>query len=153
MSISPSLEEAVKDVIWIQECVPENVEHKKKAFESLDKIADKDKTILASSTSAIPCSSFTSTLSTRNRCLVAHPVNPPHLIPLVEIVPAPWTDKAVVEKARALMEDIGQSPIVVNKEVDSFILNRLQGAVLNEAFRLVEDGYVFILENYFSLSL
>jgi len=135
------INEAIKDVIWIQECVPEMVEHKRKVFEQLDTIAAPH-VILASSSSAIPPSSFTSNMATKNRCIVAHPVNPPHLIPLVELVPAPYTDESVVKRAREIMEDVGQSPIVVKKEIDSFILNRLQGAVLNEAFRLVEDGYI-----------
>jgi len=141
VKIVEDLREALKDVIWVQECTPENVESKKKVFEELEKIAAPE-IILASSSSAIPPSAFTSELKSRNRCLVAHPVNPPHIIPLVEIVPSPFTDAQVVSKARHLMEEIGQSPIVVKKEVDSFILNRLQGAVLNEAFRLVEDGYI-----------
>jgi len=135
------LNEAIKEVIWVQECVPELLEHKKKVFEQLDGLVD-PKVILASSSSAIPPSAFTSHLANRNRCLVAHPVNPPHLIPLVEIVPSPFTDSSVVDRAREIMENVGQSPIVVKKEIDSFILNRLQGAVLNEAFRLVEDGYI-----------
>lgn len=139
--IFSDLSEAVKDVIWVQECVPEMIEHKKKVFEQLDTLVAPH-VILASSSSAIPPSSFTSNMVTKNRCLVAHPVNPPHLIPLVELVPAPYTDESIVKRAREIMEDVGQSPIVVKKEIDSFILNRLQGAVLNEAFRLVEDGYI-----------
>jgi len=135
------LREAVSGVIWAQECVPENTDLKKKAFHDLDAVADRS-VILASSSSAIPSSAFTSEVAGRARCLIAHPVNPPHLIPLVELVPAPYTDPEVVIRARAIMEDIGQAPIVVKKEVDSFILNRLQGALLNEAFRLVEDGYI-----------
>jgi len=114
---------------------------RKKIFEELDVLAEKHIT-LASSSSAIPPSAFTSHLATRNRCLVAHPVNPPHLIPLVEIVPSPFTDQEVTTKARAFIEGLGQSPIVVKKEIDSFILNRLQGAVLNEAFKLVEEGFI-----------
>jgi len=135
------LREALSGVIWAQECVPENVELKQKAFTDLDAVADPS-VILASSSSAIPSSSFTAHVAGRARCLIAHPVNPPHLIPLVELVPAPYTDPQVVVRARSIMEDIGQAPIVVKKEVDSFILNRLQGALLNEAFRLVEDGYI-----------
>jgi len=136
-----NLKEALDGVIWVQECTPENLESKKLIFIELEKVAAKG-VILASSTSAIPPSTFTAELQTRNRCIVAHPVNPPHVIPLVELVPSPFTDARVVEEARSLMEKIGQSPIVVKKEIDSFILNRLQGAILNEAFRLVEDGYV-----------
>jgi 3-hydroxyacyl-CoA dehydrogenase len=77
----------------------------------------------------------------RARCLVAHPVNPPHLVPLVELSPAPWTTAEVVERACALLESVGQVPIVVRKEIQGFVLNRLQGALLAEAFRLYADGY------------
>ena len=83
--------------------------------------------MLASSTSGIPASAFTEGLAGRARCLVAHPVNPPYLIPLVELCPAPWTDPAVVSRTRALMASAGQVPATVNKEMDGFALNRLQG--------------------------
>src|SRR5690606_2084294 len=88
----------------------------------------------------IPASAFTEALKNRSRCLVAHPINPPHIIPLVEIVPAPWTDPAVVERTRALMNEVGQAPIQLTREVSGFVVNRLQGALLAEAFRLVENG-------------
>jgi len=120
---------------------PRSLSIRKKLFETLDTLVDPS-IILASSTSAIPASAFVSSLKTRERCIVAHPVNPPHIIPLVELVPSPFTRYDITERARSIMEDIGQSPIVVKKEIDSFVLNRLQGAVLNEAFRLVEDGYI-----------
>jgi L-gulonate 3-dehydrogenase len=73
-------------------------------------------------------------------------VNPPNYIPLVEIVPAPYTDSAVVEKTVSLMKDIGQSPVVVKKEVNGFILNRLQYAIIMEAWRLVEASQ-FVLRS------
>jgi len=81
-------------------------------------------------------------LKGRARCLVAHPVNPPHLVPVVELCGAPWTDQAVIERAHALYAAAGQAPILVTREVDGFILNRLQGALLAEAFRLVGEGFV-----------
>ena len=74
--------------------------------------------------------------------MVAHPVNPPHLIKLVEVVPAPYTDKDVVEDSLQFLKQVGQTPILVKKEIDSFILNRLQGALLNEAFKLVEEDAI-----------
>ena len=77
----------------------------------------------------------------RARCLVGHPVNPPHLVPVVELCPSPWTAPATVTRARAMYESAGQVPVTVNREIDSFILNRLQGALLGEAFRLVGEGY------------
>jgi 3-hydroxyacyl-CoA dehydrogenase len=80
----------------------------------------------------------------RARCVVAHPVNPPHLVPLVEISPAPWTSPEVVSRTRALQEKVGQVPILVKKEVQGFILNRLQAALTFEAWRLVDEGYVSV---------
>ena len=99
--------------------------------------------MLASSTSAIPASQFTEALAGRARCLVAHPVNPPHLVPVVELCGAPWTSDSDA-RARAARDDgsVGQVPIVVRRELDGFILNRLQGALLSEAMRLVGEGYV-----------
>ncbi|HBK05422.1 MAG TPA: 3-hydroxyacyl-CoA dehydrogenase [Acetobacteraceae bacterium] len=136
-----SLWEAVKGVEYIQENGPERADIKKPLFAELERAADPD-TIIASSSSGIPASAFTEELKTRNRCLIAHPVNPPYLIPLVEICPAPWTDAAVVEKTRAIMVKAGQVPATVKKEIDGFALNRLQGALLAEAFRLVADDVI-----------
>src|SRR5258708_37329197 len=112
---------------------------KQRLFAELDRLAAPD-AILASSTSTIPASQWSSNLPGRARCLVAHPVNPPHLVPLVELAPAPWTSPDVVARARALLEKAGQVPILVKKEVQGFILNRLQAALLGEAMRLYEDG-------------
>lgn len=136
-----SLAEALLDVELVQECVLETVDAKRTLFAEIDAIAPAT-AILASSSSAIPASAFTEGLARRERCLVAHPANPPYLIPLVEVVPAPWTTPAIVERAVALYRAVGQEPIVVRRELHGFILNRLQGALLNEAFRLIEDGYV-----------
>jgi L-gulonate 3-dehydrogenase len=102
----------------------------------------KPEAILVSSSSAIVASKFTEKLKGRARCLIAHPVNPPHLVPIVELAPAPWTAPDTVARARSIYEAIGQVPILVKKETEGFILNRLQGALLAEAFRLVGEGYV-----------
>ena len=136
-----SLAEVLDGATFVQENTPETLETKREIFVALDRLAAPD-AILASSTSTIVASTFTETLQGRHRCLVAHPVNPPHLVPLVELVAAPWTAPAVVARAKALYEAVGQVPIVVKREVDGFILNRLQAVLLSEAFRLVEDGYV-----------
>jgi 3-hydroxyacyl-CoA dehydrogenase len=141
ISTSSSLEETVRGAALVQENVRETVEVKKEVFAKLDELAPAD-AILASSTSGITASSFTADLKGRARCLVGHPINPPSLVPLVELVPAPWTDPAVMERARALYASVGQEPITVAREVQGFIVNRLQGALLAEAFRLVEDGYI-----------
>ena len=136
-----SLVDALTGVAYVQENAPETLAVKQKLFAELDRLAPPD-AILASSTSSIPGSEFTKNLPGRRRCIVAHPVNPPHLVPLVELVPAPWTAPDVCARARALLEAVGQSPITLSREIEAFVLNRLQGALLAEAFRLVEDGYV-----------
>ncbi|MBU2091089.1 MAG: 3-hydroxyacyl-CoA dehydrogenase [Alphaproteobacteria bacterium] len=140
ISTATTLEDALSGVAYVQENVRETVEAKQEIFAAMDRIAD-PATILATSSSNIRASLFTEELKGRARCLVAHPANPPHLVPIVELSPAPWTDPAVVERARALHEAAGMVPILVKKEVPGFILNRLQGALLAEAFKLVADGY------------
>ena len=95
-----SLEDALAGADYAQENVSETLAAKKKIFAAMDTLA-RPGTILASSTSTIPASAFTKGLKGRSRCLVAHPVNPPHLVPLVELCPAPWTSQRVVARARA----------------------------------------------------
>ena len=141
ISVFATLEEAASGVDFVQECGPETVEAKIAIFKALDK-ATPAHAILASSSSAIVASKYTEKLAGRARCLVAHPVNPPHLVPIVELCASPWTSEEALAKARKIYEQIGQVPITVLKEVDGFILNRLQGALLAEAFRLVSEGYV-----------
>ncbi|MDQ2804367.1 MAG: 3-hydroxyacyl-CoA dehydrogenase [Pseudomonadota bacterium] len=136
-----SLGEAVSGAEHVQENGPERLADKTTLWAELDRAAPAD-AVLASSTSGIPASQFTEVLPGRARCLVAHPVNPPYLVPLVELCPAPWTDAAAVERTRDLMTRAGQAPVTVAKEVAGFALNRLQGALLAEAFRLVADGVI-----------
>jgi L-gulonate 3-dehydrogenase len=141
VSAAKPLAEALEGVSFVQENGPESIEAKQAIFASLDKIAAPH-VILSSSTSAILPSLFTEGLAGRHRCLVAHPVNPPHLVPIVELCGAPWTAGETVSAAREVFTRIGQVPISVRREVDGFIVNRLQGALLAEAFRLVGEGYV-----------
>ena len=139
ITIAPTMEAATEAAIHVQENGPERLDIKQKTFARLDTILPPDIPI-ASSTSGIPASAFTENLANRHRCLVAHPVNPPHLVPIVELAPAPWTDPKVVAKARRLYEKAGQVPIVLRKEKAGFVLNRLQAVLLAEAFRIVGEG-------------
>jgi L-gulonate 3-dehydrogenase len=141
VSAAGNLEEAVRDVEFVQENGPEKVEDKRTIFAQLDRMAPKD-ALLVSSTSAITASRFTEQLPGRARCLVGHPVNPPHLVPLVELCGAPWTSPEAIERARDIYREIGQVPVTINREINGFVLNRLQGALLAEAFRLVGEGYI-----------
>lgn len=140
-----TLAECVAGAAYVQENGPERLLPKQELFAELDRLCPKD-VVLASSTSGIPASEFTGNLAGRGRCLVAHPVNPPYLVPLVELVGAPWTDPAVVAKARALMERVGQVPVTAMKETQGFVLNRLQAALVAEAFRMVRDGVMSVAD-------
>jgi L-gulonate 3-dehydrogenase len=143
VAVAATLEDCLDRAAHVQENGPERVEVKRETFARLDAIAARD-VVLASSTSGIPASAFTEGLAGRARCLVAHPVNPPYLVPLVELVGAPWTDPRMVARTRDLMARVGQVPVVAMKETRGFVLNRLQAALVAEAFRLVRDGVMSV---------
>lgn len=143
MTIVAELGEALADAVHIQENTPENLEVKREVFSRIDALAG-SQAVLASSTSALLPSKFTDHLQGRHRCLVVHPINPPYLIPAAEVVPAPWTSAETLERTRAFLVEAGHAPLVMKRELDGFIMNRLQGALLEEAFRLVADGYASV---------
>ncbi|XP_072014382.1 lambda-crystallin-like [Amphiura filiformis] len=140
---STSLEETVRGAKYIQECVPEVLEVKNKVFLEMEQFAD-DQTILASSCSGIQPSKFTEDVKRRHQCVVCHPINPPYHAPLVEVVPSPWTDPGVIRRTRALLEEVGQVPVTVNKEIRGFALNRVQYALVAECWRLINDGVITV---------
>jgi 3-hydroxyacyl-CoA dehydrogenase/enamine deaminase RidA (YjgF/YER057c/UK114 family) len=141
LHFASTLEDALEGAEHVQESGPETLEAKQEIFARLDACTSPD-AVIASSTSAIVASAFTETLPGRERCIVAHPVNPPHLVPIVELCGAPWTSLHTRARAREVFESVGQVPVEVRREIDGFILNRLQAALLGEAFRLVQEGYV-----------
>lgn len=143
VSGAATLSEAVRDADYVQENTSENLEVKREVYRQLDAAAAPH-CILASSTSSIQTSRFSAGLPGKHRCIVAHPVNPPHVVPIVEISPAPWTSPEVVARTRALHDKVGQVAITVKKEVEGFILNRLQAALLLESWRLVNEDYVSV---------
>jgi L-gulonate 3-dehydrogenase len=136
---SPSLAEAVNGVAYVQESVLERTDVKRQTFSDLEGLLPHG-ALVGSSSSGIPASAYTEHVSFRSRCLVAHPVNPPYLIPVVELVPAPWTAEATVMAVRKIMLDVGQRPVSLSREIEGFILNRLQGVLLMECWKLVEEG-------------
>jgi L-gulonate 3-dehydrogenase len=141
VSVAAGVADAVEGVEFVQENGPENIGQKITIFAELDRVAPRD-ALLVSSTSAIVASRFTEMLPGRARCLVGHPVNPPHLVPLVELCGAPWTAPEAIERARKIYREIGHVPVTINREINGFVLNRLQGALLAEAFRLVGEGFI-----------
>jgi L-gulonate 3-dehydrogenase len=140
LRVEKTLPAALADVDHVQENLPEQLNVKKSLFTELDRLAPQS-AVLASSSSAILPSLFTEHLPHRHRCLVIHPINPPYLIPAAEVVPSPWTSPEIVERARTFLVAAGQAPIVMKRELDGFVMNRMQGALLEEAFRLVADGF------------
>ena len=124
---------ALAGAVHVQECAPEVPEAKTALFAALDRLAPPD-AVLASSSSAIPISAVADGLAGRARCLVAHPANPPFLLPVIELVSAPFTAATTVERAAALLEATGMVPVRLEREVEGFLFNRLQGAVLREAY-------------------
>ncbi|MER9631036.1 3-hydroxyacyl-CoA dehydrogenase [Mesorhizobium sp. M0296] len=143
ITIVAELGDALADAVHVQENTPENLEVKREVFSRIDALAG-PQAVIASSTSALLPSKFTDHLEGRHRCLVVHPINPPYLIPAAEVVPAPWTSAETVERTRAFLVEAGHAPLVMKRELDGFIMNRLQGALLEEAFRLVADGYASV---------
>jgi 3-hydroxyacyl-CoA dehydrogenase len=137
--VHDSLASALEGAGYVQESVIEDLALKRTIHASIASLAGPG-TIQASSTSGIPASAWSEGLANRSHCLVAHPINPPHVVPLVEVCGAPWTSPTVVERVVALQKAAGQSPVTLRKEVSGFVVNRLQGALLSEAFRLYADG-------------
>lgn len=133
------LAECLQGAFYIQECVPETVELKQQVFKKMDSLLTEN-VVAASSSSCLGPSQFAADMIHKDRVVVAHPVNPPYFIPLVEIVPGPWTAADVLEKTRAIMEKVGQSPVTLNKEVPGFALNRIQYAIINECWSMVKEG-------------
>src|SRR5215207_10609610 len=139
IAFTNSLGEAAAGAVYVQECAPERLDLKRQLFAELDRLAPPS-AVLASSSSAIPPSLFAADLPGQARCLVAHPGNPPYLLSVIEIVPAPFTSAETVGRAEQVCAQAGLAPVRVRKEVEGFVFNRLQGALLREAYCLVRDG-------------
>jgi ketoreductase RED1 len=141
VQVAANLIEAVRDADVVQENGPENVEFKKDLFATLVREAPQH-ALLASSSSAIPSTAFTTEIEDAGRILIGHPFNPPHLIPLVEIVPGERTSEDAVATAVDFYTFLGRTPVVERKEMPGFVGNRLQNALNREASYLVEQGVV-----------
>jgi 3-hydroxyacyl-CoA dehydrogenase len=134
-------DKAVADASWVQECAIESRDVKRELFRQLDRLAPPG-VVLASSTSMISASRWAADVDGRERCLVVHPGNPPYLLPIAEIVPAPFTSEATISSAEKFLRGVGMLPVLVRGEPEGFVFNRLQGALLREAYCLVRDGVV-----------
>lgn len=142
-----SLEDAVDGVDLVQETGPEKLELKQELFARIAGAAP-DTAVLASSSSGIVASDIAAQLpdEAAARLLIAHPFNPPQVVPLVEVVPGQRTSEAAVQSAIAFFQRLGKTPVRLHKEVSGFVANRLQSSVMREAFSLVLDGVVDVEE-------
>lgn len=135
------LARALEQAAYVQESIPEDRTAKADLFARLDALAPPGARI-GSSTSTFPGTWFLADVPGRHRCMVAHPANPPHLMPVVELVPSPWHLAADVAPFVEILASIGQVPVVLGREIEGFVMNRLQAAVVNEAVALVAAGVI-----------
>jgi 3-hydroxyacyl-CoA dehydrogenase len=141
LRVAATLEDAAANADYVQECVVEDLQVKRSVAAQIDAVAP-GKAIIGSSSSTIPGSLFLNEIPGRARCIIAHPANPPHLMPVVEVVPSHWHDEAITHRTCAILREIGQVPVVIRKEIEGFVMNRLQAAVINEAVALVGNGVI-----------
>jgi len=130
--------EAVDGATHVQENAPEILEAKRTLYRDLDRLVAPGIPICSSTSALLPSALFEG-LEGASRFLVAHPTNPPHVIPVVEIVPSPWTSGEALAAVEVLLLQCGQETVRLRHEVPGFLLNRLQAALVNEALRLVEE--------------
>lgn len=143
--IAITLQDAVSAAHIIQESGPENLPIKQALWSEVEAHADKN-ALLWSSTSGIPASQQALTMRDQSRLLVVHPYNPPHIMPLLELVPSPQTSEEVIRRTQSFWRARGRVPIHIHRETTGFVANRLAFALLREAVHLVDRGVVSVAE-------
>lgn len=139
VSFHEILFEALQSADLVQECAPEKLDIKRELFQLIGAFSEPH-AVLASSSSAIVSSEFATATHARERVLIAHPGNPPYLLPVIELVPSRFTSEETVHRAEEIYRAAGSRPVRVRSEIEGFLFNRLQGALLREAYCLVRDG-------------
>jgi 3-hydroxyacyl-CoA dehydrogenase len=145
LQFTPDMEKALSDADFVQENGPERQEFKIKLFADMDDATPPD-SIIASSSSGLTMSVMQSECKHPDRCVTGHPFNPPHVIPLVEVVAGAKTSPETVEQVIAFYESIGKKPIHVRKEVVGHVANRLQAALYREIVYLIEQGVIDVAD-------
>ncbi|WFE91556.1 3-hydroxyacyl-CoA dehydrogenase family protein [Roseibium porphyridii] len=139
ISAHKEINACVCDADFVFEAAPEKPELKRALFQEVEQYASAN-TVFASNTSVIPITTIMADLEHQDRSLGTHWWNPPHLIPLVEVIKTQWTDETTIEQTVELLTSVGKTPVRVEKDVAGFIGNRLQHAMWREAIYLVESG-------------
>ena len=139
ISVYDQLAPAIAEAAFVFEAAPERLPLKQQIFAELERIVAAD-AVLASNSSAIPSTQIARRLKCRERVVGTHFWNPPHLVPLVEVVQNEWTAKAVVESTMALLRQVGKTPVHVRRDIPGFVGNRLQHALKREAIAILAEG-------------
>jgi carnitine 3-dehydrogenase len=139
LRVTADLADAVRDAQFIQESAPERLEIKQALYEALGRLAPKD-CVIGSSTSGLMMSDIQAKCTTPERTVIAHPFNPPYLLPLVEIVGGRKTEQVAVEWAAEFYKVAGKAPLIMKKEIPGFVATRLQEALWREALHMVANG-------------
>jgi 3-hydroxyacyl-CoA dehydrogenase len=140
-----SLLQAVQDADWVIEAIPEDLMAKQKLFDAMERIAAPDALLASSSSGLLPNDIF-ARCRRQDRCVVLHPLNPPELIPLVEIVPGSRTTAATVTSAQERLRALGRIPILVKKAVPGYVVGRIAAAVWRQCIDLVLQGIIDVDE-------
>jgi len=141
VKIGRSLLQACGDADWIIESVPEDLHAKQRVFENVSQVA-RDAALITSSSSGLPITEIASRCRDQHRCLVAHPLNPPELIPLVELVPGKFTSAEAVDGVRQLLRSLERIPIALKREVPGNVVGRIAAAAWRECIDLVLNGVI-----------
>ena len=136
-----SLLQAVKDADWVIEAIPEELLAKQKLFGAIEDVVDAETLVTSSSSGLLPSDIF-ARCRRQDRCLVAHPLNPPELIPLVEVVPSPRTGPPAITRTHDYLQSLGRMPIMIRKEVPGYVVGRVAAAVWRECVDLVLAGVI-----------
>jgi ketoreductase RED1 len=145
LQLEPDVQAAATGADLVQESGPEQIEFKREFFARLERWV-KPSALMFSSTSSLRATEISRNMRAPARMMVGHPFNPPHVMPLVEIVPGEKTSPAAVQSAVAFYRALGKAPVVLHKEINGFVGNRLQAAVLRESIYLVQQGVVSVEE-------
>jgi 3-hydroxyacyl-CoA dehydrogenase len=141
VEVTKSLAEAVSDASIVEEQGPENLTFKAKIWPEIEELAPAT-ALFWSSTSGIPASAQSKDMKNPSRLLVVHPYNPPHVMPLLEVVPSPYTSQHVIDRTLQYWKALGRAPVVIKQECTGFVANRLAFVLLREAIHLVKEGIV-----------
>ncbi len=145
LRIEADLEAATRDADLVQESGPEQIDFKREFFARMEQFVKPD-ALMFSSTSSLRATQVAREMKRPERMMVGHPFNPPHVMPLVEIVPGEKTAPEAVQEALAFYRALGKAPVVLHREINGFVGNRLQAAALRESIYLVKQGVVSVEE-------